>query len=1172
MKCQFTCRLSSISPNDINIARHYSRCRPLRIQYEQQLVYTVIYGDLQHDQAGKPSHLRAKNSSNNQITSNSQKLRFLEHLLPLGQLLESFMELYTNLQDSVQYERDTFRQTAANTLHYHSMIMETITKLDKSGAWIWLDEQSLDQLLVRLHTTLRQEGVSTMTFHSMQREDGGMAGMDEASTWQNARTRRQLLERLGECEQQVSHWDYQNTCMSIAKNLNNSLEYPAPCFFIALPSNLDVWEDLDPSTHHFRFHFICDFTLNEGAMLDNMPQHLHLSDHTGYRLQRKHEFFQKFGGHVLQMLRMVKRGCSSWGVGVSIPNTSTILQGGTTDVMVSPLSEDNFELFVDKAIAYLQNLSPPKWKSRLWPTRKQVATIKTFLDVQVGDNAEGNLHRYISADQKVHWVCQTHIHLLFHQQWPERLSDFVQSHGGHVNTQQATLSIDLRSMTEADQFRTLLRDTKIAFDLSIKLSWKTTRPYVEQLCQDIAKTNAVVLEIDGIPLDIHPPDLFQYTSDLFADRIMRQTSIKRIVLLNYPGPHEQCLYIGNISMRLWHSPSRPLSNWMGLRSDLVKFDKMVSERSSVPGCMAAARELRSALVGHRLSEVTKFTMHNGDWGGVFDLLKGEFVQIQTSDMQCPKTVVSSGSLKQLIQDLHDVESFREVYQLVHGNTGLQELCISTPGQHILDQFEHFAKLRHCSSGPLILTMIERMHDSRGRVLAQLVIGGRQCSRTEVLKIRSINSQSSQALLGQVPEQVVPVNFHCLQWHCDHVFSPLSDYHAAFIDMMTQQHPSVLTHFTLDVSRLSRIGFTSIKKVLRQSNLGHLHVVCLPFDPRLSNAVSGILGSVQWSTLKSLVLSGDNINEWTELWPSMVAARLLFLNFRGKESAQQELSHLSTLFIHQLVYNSPLIELYLMNVQLQDKNDWFLIIGSVNFSLLKILNLCASSFKELISKLETIDLFVWRMRPSLMKVAEAVLVVPQFTLDTFTLSHLGLARAQRLLFHCNLKILHVICSPLDDPNLSDLSLSAPGLLGLMLSDSSLSDSIAQVLDSVQWSTLISLELSGENVDEWLQLMPPEVNAPWLRSLSIRGPKSMLQTLSYPSVLFVRRLLAASPLEELNIYNVLLERRQDWERIVWSMNLVLLDTIDICENCHSQLMSCTDAVDLFNSKLEEIEESS
>lgn len=111
-----------------------------------------------------------------------------------------------------------------------------------------------------------------------------------------------------------------------------------------------------------------------------------------------------------------------------------------------------------------------------------------------------------------------------------------------------------------------------------------------------------------------------------------------------------------------------------------------------------------------------------------------------------------------------------------------------------------------------------------------------------------------------------MEFDFLQWN-DHFISPLSDFFASVLVMATQQHPSVLTTFTLDMSSLTGRWPYGIQKILSQSCLEFLNVVCSLVHPDLSCIIAQVLDFIHWSTLKSLVLSGDSIDQWIRHWPS-----------------------------------------------------------------------------------------------------------------------------------------------------------------------------------------------------------------------------------------------------------------------------------------------------------------
>ncbi|KAF8939022.1 hypothetical protein BGZ52_000301, partial [Haplosporangium bisporale] len=168
-----------------------------------------------------------------------------------------------------------------------------------------------------------------------------------------------------------------------------------------------------------------------------------------------------------------------------------------------------------------------------------------------------------------------------------------------------------------------------------------------------------------------------------------------------------------------------------------------------------------------------------------------------------------------------------------------------------------------------------------------------------------------------PKPTVGIEF--LRWECDHVFSELSDYTASILDMATQQHPSVLKSFALDISSPSQSGLASAQNILYRSNLDHLYILCIECDLSFSDPIAQLIGSVQWSNLKSLKLSGDHINAWIRIWMSCHnnpfspnaradgGPRLLQLHLQGTGSVPQLLSHTSALLVHGLVYLSPSVE-------------------------------------------------------------------------------------------------------------------------------------------------------------------------------------------------------------------------------------------------------------------------
>lgn len=133
---------------------------------------------------------------------------------------------------------------------------------------------------------------------------------------------------------------------------------------------------------------------------------------------------------------MVKHGYTDDNYNILPLVTLKILWSCDPNIVGSRLTM-NTEIFVDRAICNLQELSPPKWRKEVALSQSRI--IKTYLDVDVqdGDNAESNLHRVFNNDPIVCWKCEAHAHQLLSSQSLTYLKEFVHDHGGHVDMQQS---------------------------------------------------------------------------------------------------------------------------------------------------------------------------------------------------------------------------------------------------------------------------------------------------------------------------------------------------------------------------------------------------------------------------------------------------------------------------------------------------------------------------------------------------------------------------------------------------------------------------------------------------------------------------------------------------------------------------------------------------------------
>lgn len=723
-------------------------------------------------------------------------------------------------------------------------------------------------------------------------------------------------------------WIFQNICNLTLNAVHNQWDYATSRLFIILPSDLNSWEDSDPSTHTFRLYFICDMK-KQRELRERTPPHVHLSNHPGYYLKEPQEFFQEHGDYALRVLRMVKHGYTNKSYDIPPLSSFKILWNCNTNISGGYLSKENIGPLVDKAISYLSELHLPRSMQALELTRTGSTAIEAYLNIQDGDNAQGGLHCYIDPQQKMTWMCREHTHQGYlNQERLEGLKTFVGLHGGHLDMQQATLRVELRSTIEADQFLDVLTTTKHIFNIAIKLGWRAKQQYLEELCQKISWTGVVVLEMDGVTLDTQSFGAIQHRATMAQNK--STTSIRLVRLLNYPQPGEQCLFMKSCEVQLGSSSAKSVYDWVEVQRAVAKFGEAVANQNVTrTQCKSAALRLRLALTNHGLSDVQAVTVYNDRWDGVFSLEKGSFVEMNSFNMEFPMAAVASERLRKMTVLLLEAENDQALYDMAQTHE-LEELGISTHGRNVLNQIKHLACLWRNNSVPRRHTLLELTRGSHQRVVAEVVIRGRN------------NSSTGKRVVDQRPSffrrlrQDDSVDLDFLQWDCDHFVSPLSNYFASFLDLATRQHPSVLTMFTLNTSSLSRNGLTDIQKVLHRSSLESINVVCTFLHPDLSDIIAQVLDTVQWSTLKSLVLSGPNIDQWIQLWPRTDDSRLLSLNISGTGSSPQELSHASMLFVHRIMYANPQTDLVFQNVQPQDKRDWSLIVDSMDPSFSRII--------------------------------------------------------------------------------------------------------------------------------------------------------------------------------------------------------------------------------------------
>ncbi|KAI9232744.1 MAG: hypothetical protein BYD32DRAFT_465968 [Podila humilis] len=165
-----------------------------------------------------------------------------------------------------------------------------------------------------------------------------------------------------------------------------------------------------------------------------------------------------------------------------------------------------------------------------------------LLVVPEGGNSLGGLCRTTTLADQQHWTCQQHGNQGLPSGTLEALVSFVQGLGGHVDIRRASLSMDLRSMLQAEQLCSLIKNTEKRVDASITLGWDASRWGLDDLLRDLADAKVQNVTLDGVTHSMHPRGGAEYGIDLITDHISFIWELHSVTLLDHPHPQEQYIY------------------------------------------------------------------------------------------------------------------------------------------------------------------------------------------------------------------------------------------------------------------------------------------------------------------------------------------------------------------------------------------------------------------------------------------------------------------------------------------------------------------------------------------------------------------------------------------------------------------------------------------------------
>lgn len=720
-----------------------------------------------------------------------------------------------------------------------------------------------------------------------------------------------LKLRIADVRQKIHEIDRINRLRSPMDLSSHRLEFCQPRLFLVLPTRLDSSGDLHEVEHKFRLYYLCEVA----ASLTEYPQFLHLSNHPGYDLLWPQEFIQRFGQYALTMLQMVKHGIQNAYV---IPPLDTfgILQSFNDGAPLHQLQRLTISPLIDQAILYIQELPEMQRQVNVWPTTLDSQRIKEYLRPSDEHDGAGELCRDLSSSLRIRWLCRNHtvINTVF--------SDYLVSPEGSRNAQLGSITFDFQTLKDVNTRYTPFREQGLAPDVTIRLTRNMSRLELRNTFIAASRSGIRVLRLHGIGYDVHSLTTLADREDLFHRSVMA-SSLQMLVLSNYCRQSEDYVYLGQAGptevgahgVLLDGRSKSMVIDWQLLRSGLNRF------REQIESAFQQDIELRLNMLAGVLAHLNAVGVKG------IDIFHGNFWQGRVGVAECAPSGISEvvlpneifrldcmppDTLRRIIFRLEPPTGVTQILNLMDRHSTLEclEILIVENGAFsklVTDIYNHWN-----STNPLRLVLCEKGQRADVRAIATFAVW---------------NEPSAQKAIV------------CDLWTGDHVSG--RSWNAALLEAVTQEYPAMLVGFTVDISNITDQELMSIQRVLHNSRLEHLHIHRLSLQPMLQHNSYRVLGSIQWSTIKSLVLSGDSIDTILRSWTNdeyffmdlSSVSSLCRLEMNGSREARP-LSHQSCLCWHSLLYSAfSLSELSMENIQLQNAHDWDLILGAVDFESL-----------------------------------------------------------------------------------------------------------------------------------------------------------------------------------------------------------------------------------------------
>ncbi|KAG0334127.1 hypothetical protein BG000_008602 [Podila horticola] len=547
-----------------------------------------------------------------------------------------------------------------------------------------------------------------------------------------------------------------------------------------------------------------------------------------------------------------------------------------------------------------------------------ILQLKSYLSSQCEDGVPGNLFRNLQFKQ-FNWLCREHA---LEGRLVTPLEQLTRSQGWKASLEPSTLAFELTSTAQAARLGSALKQSTGYFEITIQIAWEASKQELGSALLRIGECQGNIIHVDGIPLSIGTQGPLEL-GEIFAEFT---------VLHHYPRPLDRYIHLKRFQdytcgLLLDGSSALPEIDWFGFRTalgsgiDTIIYPGIFS-RYAIGHSFQVLSKTLEPYKALALKGIDLFNWKSNTWQGRLRVKNGIICGLEETVLPNKffhPSLLEFGTLRKLVVRSALTEEKSWLFTLMDLNLGLQQLEIPAQENEMLSLLSDLCHSWNWQWKNVKVALFETGSAYKTRLSAEVVMSN------------STNRTGDGHLLLQVgSDSCVGAVVDVLQWDRDHVSGYLSDSDVAILDMATDRFPSALSFFILNVSSLSHQGLLRLKSVFHKSDLGRVAIECVPFNPSCKDDIAQLLRAMNWSIIQHLSWTGEYIDDWIQLWArngdlladAFSASSLLRVDILG--TGNTELSHLSALVIHSIIYDRPQIELNLQDVHFQDSSDLELI--------------------------------------------------------------------------------------------------------------------------------------------------------------------------------------------------------------------------------------------------------